>query len=509
MKKQWKNVMMVLALMVGVLAMSLTTQAAGKGKYFTSGKLYYHTLSKNTVEACAVKRQTTGTLVIPGSVVYKGKKYKVIRIADYEIGSKDETIPKDTVDGNVPALWEEYNCSNGKCPDDMEWIGQSEISKVVLPGTITYIGNYAFGDCWKLKTVVFAKKYKKLTIGSGAFVGTAIKSISLPEGTYELKEYALGPAVNIKIPASVKKIGTGVVNSGTKKVTISKKNKKFKMKDNMLYSYDEKTLFGVSGKVSNNVTISPKTTKIADMAFAWSKVKKVTLNANISEISKGAFSDCGNLLEVAGTEAVTKIGYGAFYNCKKLTSIGTLSNLTEIERAAFWNSGKCPITLSAKVMVEDYAFSGTCVGSWINVSVPANDTRYSIVNGMLIKTEGDKKTVIMQVQDMEKVEVPEGVTDLAVALDGAKCKEIILPESLKNQQGAIMMNGGTVTYKGTIVPVFGKDFSIYNCGSDNSKLTVKVPAGTGTAYKNAMDKVVKERKGNSHSWKDWHIEIAE
>ena len=62
----------------------------------------------------------------------------------------------------------------------------------------------------------------------------------------------------------------------------------------------------------------------------------------------------------------------------------------------------------------------------------ANDEKYSIENGLLIKADGDKKTVIMQIQDMEKIEVPEGVTNLVVALDGEKCKEIILPASLKN-----------------------------------------------------------------------------
>ena len=509
MNKHWKNKILVLTLIIGLFAIPLTTQAAGKGKYFTAGNFYYHKLSKNTVEVCAVKKQTAGTLVIPASVVYREKKYKVTRIADYEIGSKDEPVTGETVDGNVPALWEEYTYNIGKCPDGMEWIGESRISKLVLPGTITEIGNCAFGDCEKLKKVVFAKKYKKLTIGGSAFTGTAIKSISLPEGTYELKDYALGPAVNIKIPASVKKIGAGVVHSGIKKVTLSKKNKKFKMKDNILYSNDEKTLIGVSGKASKNVVVSPKTVRIAEMAFAWSDVKTVTLNANITEISKGAFSNCKNLSKVFGTEAVTRIGYGAFYGCTGLISIGRLPNLMEIERAAFWNAGDCPIELSSKVMVEDYAFSGTCVSSRVRVAVAANDEKYSIENGLLIKADGDKKTVIMQIQDMEKIEVPEGVTNLVVALGGEKCKEIILPASLKNQQGTIMMNGGTVTYKSTVVPEFGKDFSIYNCDGDKSKLIVKVPEGTALAYKNAIDKVIKERNGDSYNWKDWYIEITD
>ena len=172
MNKHWKNVILVLTLIVGVLAMSMTTQAAGKGKYFASGKLYYHTLSKNTVEVCATK-QTTGILTIPASVSYKGTKYKVVKIADYKFGGESVPVSDDTVNGSTPNLnlqgdhTYRYDRVDGKnIPSDVNWLCNSKISKLVLPSTITYIGDGAFSGCKKLKNVEFAKKYKKLTIGS-------------------------------------------------------------------------------------------------------------------------------------------------------------------------------------------------------------------------------------------------------------------------------------------------------------------------------------------------------
>lgn len=513
MNKKWKNVMMALTIFVGALAMSFMTQAAGKGKYFTSGKMYYHTLSKNTVEVCATK-QTAGTLTIPASVSYKGKKYKVVKIADYKFGGESVPVSDDTVNGSTPNLnlqgdhTYRYDRVDGKdIPSDVNWLCNSKISKLVLPSTITYIGEGAFSGCKKLKSVKFAKKYKKLTIGSNAFVGTNMKSVLLPDGTYELKENALGTTAIIKIPASVKKIGAGVVNPATKKVIVDKKNKKFKLKDNMLYSYDEKTLFGVTAKVSGNVTVSSKTTRIAEKAFAGSKLESVTLNVNISEISRGAFANCKNLLTVAGTESVAKIGYGAFYNCTKLTSIGTLSNLTEIGRAAFWKTENCPVTISSKVAVDDYAFSGAATKTFAKVSVAANDTMYSVVNGLLMKTAGDKKIVILQTQDVEKVDVAEGVTDLAVAVGGSTCKEITLPASLKNQSGKLSIDGGKVTYKAVAVPVFGYYFDITNVGKN--KITVVVPKGTSTVYKTAMDKAVSARDDCTLFYDDTEIAIME
>ena len=513
MNKHWKNVILVLTLIVGVLAMSMTTQAAGKGKYFASGKLYYHTLSKNTVEVCATK-QTTGILTIPASVSYKGTKYKVVKIADYKFGGESVPVSDDTVNGSTPNLnlqgdhTYRYDRVDGKnIPSDVNWLCNSKISKLVLPSTITYIGDGAFSGCKKLKNVEFAKKYKKLTIGSNAFVGTNMKNVLLPSGTYELKENALGTTAIIKFPASVKKIGAGVVNSATKKVIVDKKNKNFKLKDNMLYSYDEKTLIGVTAKVSSNIILSSKTTRIAEKAFAGSKVETVTLNANISEISRGAFASCKNLLTVAGTEKVTKIGYGAFYGCGRLNNIGALSNLTEIERAAFWETENCPVTISAKVTVDDYAFSGAASKTFAKVSVAANDTMYSVVNGLLIKTAGDKKVVILQAQDMEKVDVAEGVTDLAVAVGGSKCKEITLPASLKNQSGKLSIDGGMVIYKSVAVPTFGYYFDITNVGKN--KITVVVPKGTSAVYKFAMDNAVSARDDWVLFYDDAEIAITE
>lgn len=76
----------------------LTVDAAGKGKYFQSGELYYHTISKSKVEVCGTTRNE-GTLTIPSSVYYKGKKYTVTQIADHEIYYQDTPITEETTNG--------------------------------------------------------------------------------------------------------------------------------------------------------------------------------------------------------------------------------------------------------------------------------------------------------------------------------------------------------------------------------------------------------------------------
>ncbi len=479
-------------------AQSLTSEAAGSGKYFTSGKLYYHTISKNKVEVCGTK-QTTGTLTIPSYVTHKGKKYKVTKIANHTTYNQDTPITEQTSNGSSVAvnLAGDYSyiykrTDKKPFPANMNYLSSSNITKVILPSTLTYIGEGAFCGCNQLKTVKFAKKYKKLTIGKNAFGQNKIKSLSFPDGTYELKENAAGKARAIYIPSTVKKIGAGVVNANTKKVTISKKNKYYKMKSSVLYTKNEKTLVGVSGKAAANIKISNKTVKIGAKAFAGTKVKKVTLNKKITSIPKGVFYNCKKLVSVSGTDNLTSIRYAAFANCPKLKSIGNTSNLTTIDRAAFWGDNNLVFHIFAAIKnIDDYAFSGTVTSTALKLTVTKDHPVYSIENQLLLKKTGNKKIVIMQLADIANITVPENVTDIAIALGGNKCTSITLPSTLYSQEGQVSARGGTILYQSINVPKFGPAFDI---GVSYDKVTtVIVPAKSLQAYKTTISKLIWDR----------------
>ncbi len=502
MRKLTKILIMTFLLVIALSSVSsLTSQAASKGKYFLSGELYYHTISKNKVEVCGTTRNE-GTLTIPSSVYYKGKKYTVTQIADHEIYYQDKPVTQETTNGydvdiNMPG-WRYYcyNRIDGKeMPMDVNWISGSRIKKVILPSTLTYIGEGAFCGCEKLKSVVFANSYKKLIVGKNVFGGTALESLRFPNGTYELKDCAAGTVAEIYIPASVKKIGAGVVNHKTKKVTIDKKNKKFKMKNGILYSYNEKILIGASSEVPKRVKISEKTTKIIKQAFAGTKVTNVTLNNKIKTIPAGLFYDCKKLTRVNNTNGVTKIGYGAFAFCKNLKSIGRLPKVKRIGRAAFWDDIRLNIHISATVTdIDEYAFVGSVGSAPMTVTVDENNTIYSIEEGFLIKATETEKIVIMQLSiEEKKLIIPEGITSVPVKVGGYHCKEIVFPATLKKQNGVACVNNGKIIYNASTVPEFGKDFGLINFGKD--VLTVVVPKGTLKAYKKAINSVAQDEDG--------------
>ena len=483
--------------MAGLGKMSVC-EASGTGKYFTQGKLYYHTISSNKVEVCAT-RQTTGTLKIPGYVTHKGKKYKVTRIADYTLYNQDKPVTEKTADGSSVAVelagYHSYRYDRKdkkSLPANIDYISGSDITKVILPNTLTYIGEGAFSGCRKLRTVEFAKKYKKLTIGKNAFGGNKIKNLTFPVGTYELKENAAGTAGIISIPATVKKIGPGVVNAKTKKVIISKKNKNYKMKAGILYTKNERTLVGVSGAAKQTIKIQGKTRKLGAKAFAGTKVKKVILNNKITDIPKGAFYNCKKLVSVSGASHIKTVKYAAFANCPKLTAIGKTLSLTKIERAAFWGDNNLKLELSEAIRdIDVYAFSGTVTDTIVKLTVAQGNPVYSVRNSLLIKNDGNEKIVMMQMEDVNELIIPEAVTDVAVALGGDKCNSIVFPTTLLSQEGKINAAGGRIVYQGMTAPKLGEDFDIRV--SNEKVTTILVPAGILQSYKRVIADVIMAR----------------
>lgn len=473
---------------------SLNCEAAVSKDYFLSGDLYYHKVSGSRAEVCGTKK-TKGKLTIPETVTYKGKHYKITGISDMECMHGEESILGQCAGIEVFA-YHEYRYGE-KFPKRIRKIAGSGITEVVLPKTLTYIGEGAFDGCHQLKKVHFAKKYKKLVIGKNAFSNTAVKDLVFPEGTSEIRECATGAAENITIPASVKKIGSGVVNARTKNVRVSEKNKNFKVKSGILYTYNEKTLLGVSAKAGKKIQISSKTTKIEKEAFAYNeKVRQVHLGGKVKEIPRGAFACCNHLTRIEGTDNIKKIGYVAFAECEKLADIGTISNLQEIENGAFWSNINLVFPISSEMKIADYAFCGNCYGAGVRVTVQENDPVYSIVSGLLIKKEGTEQHVILQNTVMNTIEVPEGVTDVMVRLRTSGINgTITFPESLRSHSARLTVDDGFIIYKGKNAPEFCREFLISNPlqyqnnneMANDGMTTIIVPYGSLAEYKAKLE----------------------
>ncbi len=289
----------------------------------------------------------------------------------------------------------------------------SGLSKIIIPATVTRIGNDAFKDCARLNTVVFAigSNAAPLAIGDRAFGGcTSLTELALPARleSISLSKFVLnGDVLNTEEPAYA-----FVGCTSLARITVAKGNKVYSAQDGMLFSADKKTLLYCPNSKTGELVIPTGTTEIAagafigcdgitsvtlpntltlvgDYAFYGTGIAAVTAlkNAfNPMTIGRYAFANCLNLSSVVAQEGsrLSVIGEGAFYGCTGITSFTVPAATTLIGVKAF---GECTSlseiffeeTVNVLEFGENAFYNCTSLSS---ISLPANVSKIpGIFNG--------------------------------------------------------------------------------------------------------------------------------
>ena len=119
----------------------------------------------------------------------------------------------------------------------------SKITKVTIPASITKIGNAAFKNCKKLKTVTIGKNVTQ--IGNEAFRGTSVAKITIPSKVKKIGKKAFYGCKKLKTvtikSSRLKSVGNSAFKSIAKKSTIKcPKAKKTKYKNMLKNKYSSK-----------------------------------------------------------------------------------------------------------------------------------------------------------------------------------------------------------------------------------------------------------------------------
>lgn len=211
------------------------------------------------------------------SFEFKGINYKTISESEAEVG-RNETAKGEI---NIP---EKVNDPNGK-EYTVTSIGEEafmqcrDITSIILPKSITSIGDYAFLGC-HIASIMLPESLTSIGIHALAF--TKLKSVIIPDSVINIGDHMFafcGNLRSVKLPATLKEI-----------------------KDGMFYSCKPLTSINIPDGVTN----------IGEEAFGLCyNLTKITLPNSVKNIEEKAFYNCRKLKEINIPEGCS-IGENAF-----------------------------------------------------------------------------------------------------------------------------------------------------------------------------------------------------
>lgn len=283
-------------------------------------------------------------------------------------------------------------------PDSVTNIGNyifdycKELVSVSIPTSVTFIENYAFNGCSGL-TVIYAGTKAEwealnvslpggtsvscrdgdidqeilnrqfLTIENNVVVNcspAASGAISIPNDVTAIGDYAFEyctRVTSVSIPNSVTSVGYGA----------------FSACDNLSAIHIENIENWLGINFANNW--DNPLSRAKHLYIDGEELTDLIIPNDITAINKCAFYNCESLQTVTIQEGVTSIGRNAFYGCSSLTSVTIPNSVTSIENGAF--SGCDNLSAVYIENVENW-FGMNFANWWDN---PLSDAKHLYING--------------------------------------------------------------------------------------------------------------------------------
>ena len=368
------------------------------------------------------------------------------------------------------------------------------LTGLILPDTVEYISG--FENCQNLTRVRWSAGLKKIKLG--AFDGTALETLVLPEGV-EILENAFKNCTELKsvsLPSTLTKIGNsyGVPPfSGChslESIEIAEGNEVYASDGNCIMRKADNTL--VLGLKASK--IPSYTEHIGSHAFRDSGAESIALPEGVTSIEDYAFAHNDRLKEITLPQSLTSIGWYAFSDCFALGKIAIPDGVTELPYGLFaWCTELKEVALGAKTEKIDTSVFRLC-GKLERITISESNAHFkSAADGrFLLNKTGD--TLVLGCQDGA---IPDGVKKIGErAFEGRTgLKEIDFNEVEEIGEYAFAMCAGLDRLKLTSAVRTIGDGAFQNCIGLS---TVRIPDGVqsiGSAAFLCMTQKIALREG--------------
>ena len=318
-----------------------------------------------------------------------GSEYQCgVRITRYKGPDSGEVFIPKTI-GGYEVKW-----IGGRWQDKV-FQGYTGITSIVIPDSVTSIGESAFYDCKSLAEITVSPDNKNFSSVDGVLFSKDMSTLLVYPAGSKRSTYI--------VPDSVTEIGNDAFYCCTSLSKVQLPNGLTK-----IGNYAFRDCINLT-----EITIPDSVTSIGRFAFSGcTSLSKVDLPKNLTGIYSGVFSGCTSLAEITIPDSVTEIGDSAFSDCTSLAELTIPDGVTEIGYDAF-----CYCTSLSKVKLPNSlttigysAFRG-CI-NLTDITISSDNKNFSSVDGVLFSKDMSILLAYPAGNNRSTYTVPDSVTEI-------------------------------------------------------------------------------------------------
>jgi len=297
------------------------------------------------------------------------------------------------------------------------FLGNSILTSVIIPGSVSYIDDEAFADCTNLTSAILPDSI--IGIGDFAFVQcTSLTNLTIPDSVTSIGQEAFQACTSLSgifIPDSVTNIEVDafLYCISMTNISVDADNEDYSSLDGVLFDKAQDTLLECpSGLTNTDYTIPEGVVTIAENAFWFSKnLVKITIPGSVTSIVGAPFLDCAGLIDICvnSTNPAYSSLHGVLFDKAQDTLLQYPPGLT--------NAGY--IVLDSVTTIQGYAFYD-CT-NLVNITIPNGVTNLGFA-------------AFLGCSSLASVIIPNGVSSIPQQAF-AQCPNlasVIIPDSVTN-----------------------------------------------------------------------------